>query len=196
MIAYLHGFNSGHDPQNVKIFALRKIDKDVIGIQYDSFATREVVIAHIVEVLRDYADDLTIVGTSLGGYYAAEVARILCTPVVLINPCVNPHAHFCKRNLDDVYTNYVTGQNNTLTSETVKSFDGYRIATTGYAYTPLVLLADGDEVFESRRTASELIDFEVVRFRDGSHRFEQIDEALSFIEGYVNICRTVSDLNS
>jgi predicted esterase YcpF (UPF0227 family) len=196
MIAYLHGFNSGHDPQNIKISTLRKIDKDVIGIQYDSFDTRDNVIASIVAALQEYADDLTIVGTSLGGYYAAEVARILCTPVVLINPCVNPHVHFCERNLDDVYTNYVSGQNNKLTAETVSSFAGYPIATEHYAYTPLVLLADGDEVFDARETAAALIDFDVVRFRGGSHRFEQIGEALSHIERYVNICRTVSDLNS
>lgn len=195
MIAYLHGFNSGHDPRNLKILELQKIDKNVIGIQYDSFATRESVITRCVDALREYADDLTIVGTSLGGYYAAEVARILGTPVVLINPCVDPHAHFSQRDLDIVYTNFVTGQTNMLTSKTVQSFAGNAIATEGYAYTPLVLLADGDEVFEADKTVAALNDFDVLRFRAGSHRFEQMPEALPFIEAYVNICKTVSDLN-
>jgi hypothetical protein len=196
VIAYLHGFNSGHDPNNVKITALRKIDREVMGVQYNTFATRTRVVDYLVDSLQSAADDLLLVGTSLGAYYAAAVAKILAVPCVLINPCVDPFSNFSGRCLDIEYTNFVTGRIARLTAETVQSFKGHPIALDGYAYRPLVLLADSDEVFDSDVTAETLADFEVVRFPSGSHRFEQMSDALQIIENYVNLCSVAADLNS
>jgi predicted esterase YcpF (UPF0227 family) len=149
-----------------------------------------------VDCLHSSADDLLLVGTSLGAYYAAAAAKILALPCVLINPCVDPFSNFRGRCPNIEYTNFVTGRIARLTSETVQSFEGHRMQLDGYAYRPLVCLADGDEVFDSDVTAETLSDFEVVRFPGGSHRFEQMTDALQIIENYANVCSTAADLNS
>jgi predicted esterase YcpF (UPF0227 family) len=195
MIAYLHGFNSGHDPLNPKITALQKIDKDVLGFSYDTFASREDVIGYIVEVLKSYADDLVIVGTSLGAYYADACAKVLGVPSVLINPCVNPYETFSAKSLDTEYVNYVHKHSSRLTEDMIVSFKDHPLGKLENAYSPLILLADGDEVFNSDETAELLKHYEVVRFPGGSHRFEQIEESMQPIEKYINLCKFATNLN-
>jgi len=195
MIAYLHGFNSGHDPLNPKIVALKKIDKDVLSFSYDTFAPREDVIGYIVEVLKSYADDLVIVGTSLGAYYADACAKVLGVPSVLINPCVNPYETFSAKSLDTEYVNYVHKHSSHLTEDMINSFKDHHMNAEKNEYVPLVLLADGDEVFNSDETAELLKHYEVFRFPGGSHRFEQIDESMQLIEKYINLCKFATNLN-
>jgi len=196
MIVYLHGFNSGHDPSNVKIAALRKLDKDVLGFSYDTFSPREEVIRFIADRIREYADDLLIVGTSLGAYYADAVAKVLGVPCVLINPCVDPYKTFSDRSLETEYVNYVHGAVSRLTAKTVESWKGHTMTETGFrSFRPLVLLADGDEVFDSEETAKTLKNYEVMRFPGGTHRFEQISDAIGHIESHRNMCRITENLN-
>jgi predicted esterase YcpF (UPF0227 family) len=196
MIVYLHGFNSGHDPHNVKITALRKLDKEVLGFSYDTFSPREEVIQSIVDRIKEYADDLLIVGTSLGAYYADACAKALGVPCVLINPCVDPYNAFSDRSLETEYVNYVHKTVSRLTSETVESWKGHSMTeTVGHTYIPLVLLADGDEVFDSSETAETLRNYEVMRFLGGTHRFEQIEDSVKSIEIYRNMCKIAANLN-
>lgn len=186
MIAYLHGFNSGHNPLNVKIVELQRISDHVLGFSYDTFAPREEVISYIVELLKEHAHDLLIVGTSLGAYYADACAKVLGVKSVLINPCIDPHHSFSSKFLDTEYVNYVSGEVCRLSQDMINSFKGYRIDTEKNEISPLVLLSDGDEVFSSDETAELLKHYEVVRFPGGTHRFEQIAESMQVIENYVN----------
>jgi len=39
-------------------------------------------------------EDLTLVGSSLGGFYATVAAERLGCRAALLNPAVHPHAHF------------------------------------------------------------------------------------------------------
>jgi predicted esterase YcpF (UPF0227 family) len=195
MIVYLHGFNSGHDPHNAKIAALQEIDKDVLGFSYDTFAPRHEVINYIVSRLKEYADDLVIVGTSLGAYYAEQCAHVLGVPSVLINPCVDPYTTFSQKSLETEYVNYVHGSINRLSQQMIDSFKGHTLLEVKNEYNPLILLADGDEVFNSDETAELLKHYEVVRFPGGTHRFEQIVESMQPIQKYVNLCKFATNLN-
>jgi predicted esterase YcpF (UPF0227 family) len=197
MIVYLHGFNGGYDPRNAKFAALHKLDKDVIGFSYDTFAPREDVIGYILDRISEYADDLLIVGTSLGAYYADACAKVLGVPCVLINPCIDPYKTFSGKSFETEYVNYVDGTVSRLTAKTVESFNCQSITETAmHSYVPLVLLADGDELFDSSATAEALKKYEVVRFNGGTHRFEQIGEALKAIEIYWNMCKIATNLNT
>lgn len=54
-------------------------------------------------------EDLTLVGSSLGGFYATVMAERLGCKAALLNPAVHPHTHFTK---------YLGPQRNLYTGET------------------------------------------------------------------------------
>ncbi|HEX7607429.1 MAG TPA: YqiA/YcfP family alpha/beta fold hydrolase [Usitatibacter sp.] len=96
-IVYLHGFVSS--PQSKKAVMLGDYLKNIVsGIDYrvPALADRP---ARAVEQAREAcagvgAEDLTIVGSSLGGFYATVLAERRGCRAALLNPAVRPHLHF------------------------------------------------------------------------------------------------------
>jgi len=64
------------------------------------------------------AADLTLVGSSLGGFYATVLAERLGCRAALLNPAVHPHTHFEK--YLGPQKNLYTGEEFTLTNEHVE----------------------------------------------------------------------------
>jgi predicted esterase YcpF (UPF0227 family) len=96
-IVYLHGFVSS--PQSKKAVMLGDYLGNVVtGIDYvvpelhhrpaRAIAQIEAACAGIA------APDLTLVGSSLGGFYATAMAERLGCRAALLNPAVRPHLHF------------------------------------------------------------------------------------------------------
>ncbi len=102
-ILYLHGFLSS--PASSKVTALARgaadwnaAEGEARGIRFEVAAPDLNVPPRLVdEYLRALAatypsERMTIVGSSLGGFYAGRLANITGAPVVLLNPCLNPWA--------------------------------------------------------------------------------------------------------
>jgi predicted esterase YcpF (UPF0227 family) len=195
---YLHGFNSGYDSENPKVQALSTI-ADVIGVTYDSFASYQKILAQISHEIYSQVhdrDDMVFVGTSLGGFWAAEMGRYFGVPSVIINPCHNPR-EMLHRYVGYTMTNYVTGVANVLTSEVVETYPTYGMTNENqtFKFLPLVLLDMGDEVIDSTETFKTLEGFPTFIWQEGSHRFDHIDHAIPFIQQYVNRCSVVEHMD-
>lgn len=187
---YLHGFNSAPNPASDKVKSLEEIGT-VHLLEYDSFATRDSILADLASKAADLPASTIHVGTSLGAYYAAALSArgMIGSGCVLINPCLRPHDHL-KSALEGenagVFTNYKTGETKHLTAETVASYKGWDIsvATRDYPCRPLVVLDSEDEVFDSYATAQACHEFKVVIYPGGNHRFASMAEAKGAIESY------------
>jgi uncharacterized protein len=188
---YLHGFNSAYDPNSGKVQSLSLIG-DVHGVTYNTFGTYEEIIDEISAQV-SFSDDLVFVGTSLGGFWAAEMGRRFSVPSVIINPCTDPRT-MLQKYVGAVETNYINGDVNTLTSKSANSYPGSGISRAG-RYLPLVLLDMGDEVIDSFQTREDLKDFPMACWEGGSHRFEHTNEALDDIRNYINHCSYVENLD-
>jgi predicted esterase YcpF (UPF0227 family) len=185
---YLHGFNSGYDSEHAKIKTLEGIGK-VSGVTYDTYGTHQDILAHLKSCI-NHSDDLVMIGTSLGGYWAAEIATHLKVPAVIINPCHDPKTMLQKYQ-GILNTNYVTGVNNTLTQYVIDSYNDNEIKThIEDGYLPLVLLDSGDEVISACNTSRVLDGFPMHIFRGGSHRFNHTAESLPIVQEYL---RSVND---
>jgi predicted esterase YcpF (UPF0227 family) len=96
-IVYLHGFVSS--PQSKKAVMLGDYLKNIVsGVDYRVPALTDRP-GRAVEQAREAcagvaAEDLTIVGSSLGGFYATVSAERLGCRAALLNPAVRPHLHF------------------------------------------------------------------------------------------------------
>lgn len=96
-IVYLHGFISS--PQSKKAVMLGDyLANCVTGVEYRVPRLHHrpgVAIGEVEAACAGIpADDLTLVGSSLGGFYATVAAERLGCRAALLNPAVRPHLHF------------------------------------------------------------------------------------------------------
>jgi predicted esterase YcpF (UPF0227 family) len=110
-LVYLHGFISS--PQSRKAVMLGDYLRNVVsGIRYsvpELHHRPKRAIEQIAAAVEGVAqEDLTLVGSSLGGFYATVMAERLGCKAALLNPAVHPHTHF---------TRYLGPQRNLYTGE-------------------------------------------------------------------------------
>jgi uncharacterized protein len=181
-ILYVHGFGSKFDPSNEKVVALSQLG-EVIGVDVDYTSGYGAARLTVVEAAADAEVDL-IVGTSLGGYMAAQVGSAYGVPFVAINPAIAPAETMLKYVGSGVD---FAGRTYTLTEEVADSYPD--IVTHGAG---LVLLDEDDEVLPSKITRAFLgAAFRVVMFPGGNHRFAHIAESLPLIESHYNTAGVV-----
>jgi predicted esterase YcpF (UPF0227 family) len=193
---YLHGFNSAFDPEASKVKTLSSLG-EVIGITYDTYVSYDEIFSYITsQVPSDRSDEVIFVGTSLGGFWAAQMGKHYGCPSVIINPCYDPSS-MLRRYEGVITTNYHTAITNVLTSEVVDTYNSKYIygQDKTYKYLPLVLLDMGDEVIGSGGTELVLKEFPMKRFEGGSHRFDHMEESLETIHDYINHCGYVEHLD-
>ncbi len=98
-LVYLHGFISS--PQSRKAVMLGDyVRRCVSGLDYLVPRLHDRPARAMAQVLEACAaapvEDLTLVGSSLGGFYATAAAERLGCRAALLNPAVHPHRHFDK----------------------------------------------------------------------------------------------------
>jgi uncharacterized protein len=104
--------------------------------------------------------DLTLVGSSLGGFYATVLAERLGCRAALLNPAVRPHTHF-HRYLG-AQKNLHTGEEFVLTQEHVDQLQAMQPAAITRPQRYWLFVETGDEVLDYR----EAVDF----YRGALHR--------------------------
>jgi predicted esterase YcpF (UPF0227 family) len=87
-ILYCHGFASRFEPDKPKIQALERI-APVRGVTVDYARNPFEAFNAYLDALKG-AEDPLIVGTSLGGFYAAWIRSELNLPFIAINPAIRP----------------------------------------------------------------------------------------------------------
>lgn len=172
-ILYLHGFASKFEPESDKIKTLGELGA-VSGFDIDYTLTPDqifgVIETHIHNTEQDYD---VIVGTSLGGYFAAMVGARLGIPFVAINPSIDP-AISLQASAGEGRD--WSGKKYVLEKSTISLYKPFTNLPQGFG---LILLDRGDDVFDNERTFNVLSGmYEVSIYNGGSHRFEHMKEAL------------------
>lgn len=186
MLVYLHGFNSSpasHKAQVLKSY----LDQRGLGAGYACPALPDTPAEAVRTVERTIAGceprALTLIGSSLGGYYATWFAEKLGCRAVLLNPAITPHVGLAaflgpQRNLH-------TGAPYELTRAHLEGWRGLmveRIDPEKY----LLLLETGDEVLDWREAARRYEGARTVIRQGGDHSLqcfpEMIPRILAFAE--------------
>ena len=177
-IFYIHGFGSSFDETSAKITTLKTLG-EVSGVDIDYTKSFSDIKKLLIEKIIESKADL-IVGTSMGGYYAAELGNELGVPFVAINPAITPYISLQKYVGNGVDW---TGKSYSLKKKTVDEY--HDISTTGAG---LILLDNGDDVIDSTKTFETLKDkYSVKCFEGGSHRFEHMNESLDLIKCFYDM---------
>lgn len=177
-ILYLHGFNSGFDPCNDKVMELGRLGK-VVGVEYDSFASYEQVMRQIEEIKHEHRCTV-YVGTSLGGYYAAQLAAQRGGLAVVVNPAENPYQALAPA-VGHELVNFKTGEIRVLSEQVLATYQGRELRHLVFEVEPLLLLDDGDELLDVNETVRHCGHWPMVRYAGGCHRFAHMAEAVAEI---------------
>lgn len=174
-ILYVHGFGSKFSGDSEKIKSLSKIG-NLTGFDYDYTASPVNTVKTLKDVMIE-ADTDILVGTSLGGWYAAVVGSKLGVPFVSINPAIDPVNSLSKHvgNGADHY-----GRGYYLDPENVADYNLFEFPTNGHG---IALIDMGDEVINPNAINEINPLFAVHSFEGGSHRFEHMEESLPLIVG-------------
>ena len=110
-------------------------------------------IGQIAQTCADLAPaDLTLVGSSLGGFYATVMAERLGCRAALLNPAVHPHTHFAR--YLGPQTNLYTGEAFVLTREHVDELAALDPPAITRPERYWLFVETGDEVLDYREAVA------------------------------------------
>jgi predicted esterase YcpF (UPF0227 family) len=152
-IAYLHGFNSG--PASIKgqqlgnaIAALPEAARPAYFLPQLSHRPAEAMRTLCRWVEAGDRDQLTFVGSSLGGFYATHLAETYGAKAVLINPAVHPDRDLAP--YLGAQRNPYTGEAYELTAGHFAELSAFKVARIARPQRYLLLVQTGDEVLDYR----------------------------------------------
>ena len=185
-ILYLHGFSSS--PASLKARQLADmLETRGLGERFFCPALSHVpdeAIAQAETIIRTQTGPLTVVGSSLGGFYATCLAERHGLRAALINPLVGVPA-----SLDQFIgrqTNLYTGESFEFTAahiEQLRALEAPRVTPENY----LLLLETGDEVLDYRLAVARYAGCHQTVFEGGDHSFTHFAELLPQLLEYCRL---------
>jgi len=188
-ILYLHGFNSS--PESHKAEVLYEYMKRS-GLE-DRIVIPKIppLPADAIKLLQQHADEITqeyelsLAGSSLGGFYATWLAEKYNCPAVLINPAVRPH-ELLRKYLGE-NTNYYTAENWVLDETHINQFRELYIENISQPHRYLLMLQTGDETLDYRQAVEKYRDCPGIIEQGGSHEFSDFKRHLDKILEFCNV---------
>lgn len=187
MILYLHGFRSS--PQSFKAQMIaNRLQRDGRSADYvcPQLPASPQQAMQLLERLVDgiAPADLSLIGSSLGGYYATWLAEQLACRVVLLNPAVAPIAAL--HDQIGVGTTYQTGLPFDFKPEYLDQLRQFEVAGITQPQRYFLIAARGDEVLDWRQMLAHYPGVQT-RLLDGSDHglsdfADYIDTVLAFCE--------------
>jgi uncharacterized protein len=172
MIVYLHGFNSSPASGKAKHLGEHMAQ---IGRLTDYYcpalpnSPREAIAKVESTLARGQHDSITLVGSSLGGFYATHLAEKHGWKAVLVNPAV--HAHKLLRDALGTQTNWHTGEKWVLTESHLAELAALDIEAITQPERYLLLAQTGDEVLDYRDAVAYYAGATQIIEDNGDHGF-------------------------
>ncbi|MCA1978260.1 MAG: esterase [Thiobacillus sp.] len=176
MLVYLHGFNSS--PASGKARQLGE-HLAALGRLADYYcpalpnSPREAIAKVEAHLARAGANDVTLVGSSLGGFYATYLAEKHGWKAVLVNPAV--HAHKLLKSALGTQTNWHTGEKWVLTEAHIAELAALDIARITRPERYLLLVQTGDEVLDYRDAVAYYAGCRQIVEEGGDHGFAHFE---------------------
>ena len=190
MIIYLHGFNSS--PRSGKAQHLKRyLDGKGKGAgfacpQLPHWPHEAVAVAE-AEIVR--REQITLVGSSLGGFYATWLAEKHGVRAVLINPAIEPHVGL--RAYLGPQQAFHGGERYQLTEEHLRQWKELFL-TRVHPERYVLLVETGDEVLDYRAAVRKYKGAKQVVVQGGNHSLASFPEQIPLIMEFAGMDRTTS----
>jgi len=184
MILFIHGFgSSGH---SFKAELVKKhFEKEGVLSPSLSYVPDLAIdtLKEIIELFLKRGEDVYLMGSSLGGFYAIYLSELYGLKAVLINPAVYAHKTLKRYIPDGKGTNY-------FDESYFEWRDGYIEQLKKYAVIPknqnnlLLMLQKGDEVLDFEEALDKLPEANLILEEGGAHHFDGFDKYLGTIADF------------
>lgn len=179
-IIYLHGFQSSSRSQKAQAFeSFLQQTSSYKGIEFVSpdlpFSPAQTLIC-VEQLLKD-KPQAVLMGSSMGGFFAAYCSQVYCIPAVLINPVVDAGALFSTmlgQELENIYTH----ERYRFMKHDLDLLDTIANKAISAADILFVLLETGDEVLDYRLAEHKYESCPKKIITGGNHRFQHFENCL------------------
>ncbi|QGN95718.1 esterase YqiA [Piscirickettsia salmonis] len=183
-ICYIHGFNSG--PESVKAQLVKDYFQGKTEVMLPRLALApELAIAQLLALCGGDGNELVLIGSSLGGFYALYLAEYYQCPAVLVNPLINPKKY--QQGMVGTHINPYNSKKIIVTEkEVIQSFD-YIYPEVKESKRYLVLLTKDDEVLDYRDALALFASESCYVSVAGGHAFTDFADWLPKIEQHLQL---------
>lgn len=189
-VIYLHGFKSS--ALSIKGQLLKKYcqNNHDISVHLPDLNSSPLVVITQLSQLIESMNDVVLVGSSLGGFYATHLVAKHAVPAVLINPAMRPWQLF--RELFDEVLPYQVHPNWCLDDSDLDQLEQLALPTAQDADKILVLLQQGDEVLDYREAHRYYSDARppamLMTEAHGTHGMDDFAEKIPFVLQFLLDC--------
>jgi len=184
MLIYIHGFASSSNSkkcQELKAF----YDDEIISMDLSCEPLK--AIKELKVLIKKYEnEDLILLGSSLGGYYALHLLQTFDLPVVLVNPSMQPFQTLARFANKDV-ANYSKDQSCFFKAEYVEQLKAMDITIKDQSKV-LLLLQTGDENLDYKVALWMLPEAKSIVQEGGNHAFEDFKDVFGEIRSFYQSC--------
>ncbi|MSQ60882.1 MAG: esterase [Betaproteobacteria bacterium] len=187
MFIYIHGFNSS--PQSTKARQLKaRLESLGRGAQYwcPALPDRPAQAMALLEfeVMKHRPETVTLVGSSLGGFYSTCLVEKHGVRAVLLNPAIVPHEGL------EAYLgpqkNLYTGEAYELTREHLAELRTFHVPEPKRLDNYYVMVATGDEVLDYRHTISIYAGARQLVIDGSDHGFAEFENYLDSVMDFAS----------
>ena len=187
-LVYAHGFKSSSKSRKALQLGeyLRAHHAEVRFLTPDlSFRPTQAISQLQWHCLGIAPEKLTIVGSSLGGFYAVVLAEKLGCRAVLLNPSIRPFETLSKHLGEQ--TNLYTGEKFVFDGSHVLELEALFVPAITRAERYLLMVEMGDELLDHRRTIEYFAEAKQIVVEGGDHELKSfplhISEVVEFAGG-------------
>lgn len=187
MIIYLHGFNSSPQSHKARVLA-REMERRGLADRYFCpqlpDRPRDAIALAERELARRPAAAVTLVGSSLGGFYATWLAERHGVRAVLLNPAVTPQADL--ESYLGVQRNLHSGEEYELTREHLADWRALAV-TAIHPERYLLIVETGDELLDYRIAVAKYRGARQIVVSGGDHTLASFAEHIPAILAFAGL---------
>jgi predicted esterase YcpF (UPF0227 family) len=187
MILYIHGFNSS--PASTKARQLQsRLDALGRGAEFGCPALPDRPAHAVASIEREMAKaggaPITLVGSSLGGYYSTWLAEKHGVRAVLVNPAITPHEGL--RAYLGPQKNLYTGEPYELTEQHLQELRALWIERPTRPERYYLMVTTGDEVLDYREAVAKYAGAKQLVIQGSDHGFADFEQHLGSVLAFAD----------
>lgn len=182
MLIYIHGFNSSGQSGKARELAAWLAARGLA----EAWACPDLpdrpaeAVAVLEGLIAGSRGPAKLIGSSLGGFYAAHLAEKHGLKAVYINPCVGCHAKLADE-VGKAQKNWHTGAEYTFSAEHADELAALRVDRLSQPDHHLLLVETGDTVLDYREAVAYFAGAHQVVLEGGDHGFSRFAEHIPMI---------------
>ena len=180
-LIYLHGFNSSPLSYKAQLLAAHLAPRGPAYFSAPALPAepRKAIALLEAQVKRSQDNAITLVGSSLGGYYATYLAECFDLKAVLVNPAVRPY-DLLRGELGE-QRNYHTNEKYDFTEAYLQALEQLEVAELSRPERYLLMLETGDEVLDYNSAVERYRGAQQVIVPGGDHSFKSFPQYIELI---------------